>query len=236
MYKKSQKIFSFFNTSMKQIILSKHLSSLLFLLFVFFSAFSLIGCEGVENPENNEETKSEIKSETISEFSGQNIDEKMPEKNTDENISDENVYKIARVIDGDTYEILINGKKEKIRVLGIDTPEKKGGFRPEGCFGNDASIYAKTQLREKDVALLNPKAKKNDEDNENRDKYGRLLRYVFVEGRDFGAHLITEGYASSYKKFPHERLQYYNQLEKTAQQQQKGMWNPENCEYWGQQP
>jgi len=57
---------------------------------------------------------------------------------------------------------------------------------------------------------------------------------VFLNGEDFGAHLIKEGYAFSYKRFPHPRLKYYNQLEKEAQKNKKGMWNPDNCEYWGQ--
>ncbi len=141
--------------------------------------------------------------------------------------SDKNTYPVLYTFDGDTYFININGKKEKIRVLGIDTPEKKGGFRPEGCFGDHASDYAKEKLKNKKVSLLKPKG------YDETDKYGRLLRYVFLDGEDFGAHLISEGYAFSYKKFKHPRRSYYNTLEKEAQKNKKGMWNPSNCDYWG---
>jgi len=139
--------------------------------------------------------------------------------------TDKNTYPILYTFDGDTYSVKVNEKKEKIRVLGIDTPEKKGGFRPEGCFGDHASDYAKEQLQNKKVGLLKPST------YENTDKYGRLLRYVFLDGQDFGAHLISEGYAFSYKKFPHPRRAHYNALEKEAQKNKKGMWNPDNCDY-----
>ncbi len=155
------------------------------------------------------------------------ISEKTEHNNTQENTTDKNLYPVLYTFDGDTYFVNINGKKEKIRVLGIDTPEKKGGFRPEGCFGDHASDYAKEKLSHKKVSLLKPKGYNNT------DKYGRLLRYVFLDGEDFGAHLISEGYAFSYKKFNHPRRNYYNRLEKEAQKNKKGMWNPENCDYWG---
>jgi len=156
----------------------------------------------------------------LGEFTEENSQRTEKERETDE-------YPVVHIFDGDTYFINVNGKKEKIRVLGIDTPEKEGGFRPEGCFGDHASDYAKEQLTNKKVGLLKPST------HENTDKYGRLLRYVFLDGQDFGAHLISEGYAFSYKKFPHPRRAYYNTLEKEAQKNKKGMWNPDNCDYWG---
>ena len=196
-----------------------------FLLLILASLF-FSGCE-ISDSEITAVEKlldtSEISEENFT-YPSTNLETESTEKSD----SDKNLYDIEYVYDGDTYQIWINGKKEKIRVLGIDTPEKTGGFRPEGCFGNDASAYAKKKLRNKKVGLLQPK------NHESTDKYGRLLRYVFLDGEDFGAHLIQEGYAFSYKRFPHPRLKYYNQLEKEAQKNKKGMWNPDNCEYWGQ--
>ncbi len=160
---------------------------------------------------------------------GYNTQESTPfvEIQNENNEEDTNLYSVLYTFDGDTYFVQIEGKKEKIRVLGIDTPEKEGGFRPEGCFGDHASEYAREALQNKKVSLLQPKG------YEDKDKYGRLLRYVFLDGEDFGAHLISEGYAFSYKKFKHPRRNYYNTLEKEAQKNKKGMWNPENCDYWG---
>jgi len=174
-----------------------------------------------ENSENSEEIDP-----LVALFSEAITDDEKPE-NSEKN-SDSNLYEIEYLYDGDTYIVWIDGKKEKIRVLGIDTPEKKGGFRPEGCYGGHASTYAKKALLGKKVGLLKPK------NHESKDKYGRLLRYVFLDGKDFGAHLIEEGYAFSYKRFSHPRLKYYNQLEKKSQKNKKGMWNPDNCDYWGQ--
>ncbi len=145
--------------------------------------------------------------------------------NIQENNTDKNLYPVLYTFDGDTYSVKINNQKEKIRVLGIDTPEKKGGFRSEGCFGNQASDYVKEKLKNKKIALSKPKTYSNT------DKYGRLLRYVFLDGEDFGAHLISEGYAFSYKKFKHPQRNYYNTLEKEAKKNKKGMWNPNNCNY-----
>lgn len=141
-------------------------------------------------------------------------------------IKDENVYPVIRVIDGDTFVVKINNKNEKIRIIGIDTPEKEGGYQTVECFGDHASDYAKKYLKNKKVSLL--KSKKQN----NRDKYGRMLRYVFINGEDFGAKLIKEGYAFSFKRYKHERISLYNKLEKEAKSNKKGMWNPKNCEYW----
>ena len=150
------------------------------------------------------------------------------ETKTYENIEIE-LYPVLYVFDGDTFETNINGKKEKIRILGIDTPEVDGGFRTADCYGDDASKYAKEYLKGKNVAFLTSKI------GDEKDKYGRLLRYVFVDGVDFGAHLIETGYAENYKTFPHDRRSYYNQIEKTAQNAKIGMWNSENCSFWGQE-
>lgn len=187
----------------------------------------------------NIETQQNKNLEVLEKKISQNEIEKDEKKNFQESVNDtqadeenfsqdENLYSIDYVIDGDTYVVWGNGVKEKVRVLGIDTPEKKGGFRVEGCFGDHASEYAKNALDGKKISLLLPKRQ------DSQDQYGRLLRYVFLDGKDFGAHLIENGYASAYKKFPHERKNMYEALEKTAQKNKIGMWNPENCEYWGQ--
>ena len=194
----------------------------LFLLSLFSVFFS--GCSISE--QDIDDVLEEIKE--IQEIQETEEQEEGEIKNPEDETSDKNLYDVEYLYDGDTYSIWVDGKKEKIRVLGIDTPEKTGGFRPEECFGGHASTYAKKQLLGKKVALLKP------ETHENTDKYGRLLRYVFLDGNDFGGHLTEEGYAFSYKKFPHPRLTYYNQLEKEAQKNKKGMWNPDNCDYWGQ--
>lgn len=125
---------------------------------------------------------------------------------------------VAQVFDGDTFSAKINGVTEKIRILGIDTPEVSGGYKDAECFGENASVFTKKKLTGKIVTLYESKI------GDKTDKYGRFLRYVEFEKKDFGELLILEGYAQSYKKFPHDRKLEYNQSEKNAKDQKKGLW------------
>lgn len=184
---------------------------------LFISLFLLFSAGCVENYEN----KAKIPEKTQKNVE---ISENFSEKNEEYLL-----FQVVEVFDGDTYKVMVNGKLEKIRAIGIDTPEVDGGYKTAECYGDDASEYAKEKLLGKKVGLLRPK------NYDDKDRYGRLLRYVFVDGEDFGAHLLKEGYASAYKKFSHPRKNYYLTLEKTAQEEEKGMWSPENCSFWGQE-
>ncbi|UPA22900.1 thermonuclease family protein [Candidatus Peribacteria bacterium] len=125
--------------------------------------------------------------------------------------------KVQRVVDGDTIQVKIGTKTEKIRIIGIDTPETVDPRTTVQCFGKEASNKMKRLLARKAVTLvMNPA--------EDRDKYQRLLRYVELKGKDIGAQLISEGYAFSYKQYPHPRLEEYNLLEKGAMEHQRGLW------------
>ena len=141
-------------------------------------------------------------------------------------LTEENTYPVISIVDGDTIWVNIDGKKEKIRLVGIDTPETEKEFTPAECYADDAKERLQELLAGKKVALL--KNKKGD----NRDQYGRLLRYVFAEGRDINAQLIREGYAFAFRRYPHDRMHFYIEQEKKAKAEKMGMWNPENCSYW----
>ncbi len=112
----------------------------------------------------------------------------------------------------------MDGVVEKIRILGINTPEVSGGHRDAECFGAEASTFVKKILHGKSVVLSTSKT------GDHVDRYGRFLRYVSIDGKDLGAMLILEGYAESYKKFPHDRRDEYNKLEKKAKTAKNGMW------------
>ena len=137
-----------------------------------------------------------------------------------------NGYKvlISRVIDGDTIEFNCNGKKEKIRIIGIDAPETVHPRKPVQCFGPEASKKMKKLVLNKKVTL------KISKTSDNRGKYGRLLRYIEIDGKDIGAELIKQGFAFSYKKYPHERLTEYNQFEARAKKGATGLWS-DTCNY-----
>ncbi len=91
-------------------------------------------------------------------------------------------------VDGDTVLArLRSGRVEKVRILGVDTPETVDPRKPVQCFGHEASAYTKSRLVGRSVTL--------ELDAEPRDKYGRLLAYVLIDGHRFDDELLARGYA-----------------------------------------
>ncbi len=130
------------------------------------------------------------------------------------------LYKVSRVIDGDTIEVIIGNKYERVRLLGINTPEVDSSYTKEECYGPEASAYLKKILENKYVSL------KSDEQNDNRDKYNRLLRYVFMQDGTFvEEELIKNGYAYNYPYFPFEFMEQFSDWEKQAKENRIGLWS-----------
>ena len=97
---------------------------------------------------------------------------------------------IEYVVDGDTVDIIIDGKTERVRLIGIDTPETKKPNSPIECFGPEASAYTESILPVGTKVRL-------ERDVVGRDDYGRLLGYVYrVEDETFvNYEIIRQGYA-----------------------------------------
>lgn len=145
------------------------------------------------------------------------------------------LFEVERVIDGDTFK-LKNG--ETVRLIGIDTPETVHLNKPVERFGKEASEYAKKLLEGEIVEL--------EYDQQRRDKYNRILAYVFLEDLFVNAELIKQGYAHAYTKYPfkQEYMDLFRQLEKEAREAEKGLWAadktpptppemlPEEIVYW----
>jgi micrococcal nuclease len=125
---------------------------------------------------------------------------------------------VERVVDGDTLKAVIDGTSETIRVIGIDTPETMHPSKPVECFGREASNRLEELLGGRSVLLQTGAS-------EDRDRYGRVLRYIELDGEDVGARMIRDGYAYSYKQYPHPRLAQYNQLEQEARDASRGLWS-----------
>src|SRR5438270_7537762 len=94
---------------------------------------------------------------------------------------------VARVVDGDTVYVTAGSHTYDVRLLGIDTPETVDPHRPVGCYGPEASAFTHRRLSGRPVQLTF--------DRQRRDRYGRLLAYVAVEGHRFNDELLTGGYA-----------------------------------------
>jgi len=99
----------------------------------------------------------------------------------------EDVYLVTRAVDGDTIELETG---QKVRYIGIDTPETVHPKKPVQCFGKEASEFNKNLVTGKKVRLV--------KDVSETDKYGRLLRYVYLEDGTFvNLKLVEEGYAQA---------------------------------------
>jgi micrococcal nuclease len=96
--------------------------------------------------------------------------------------------RVAAVIDGDTIDVVgRDHRRERVRLLGVDTPETVDPHRPVGCYGPEAAAFTHRRLEGRTVHL--------SYDRQHRDRYGRLLAYVDVDGRRVNDELLTGGYA-----------------------------------------
>ncbi|TAK05196.1 nuclease [Patescibacteria group bacterium] len=134
-------------------------------------------------------------------------------------------WTVSKVVDGDTIDVIASGEEVRIRLLGINTPESVDPRRPVECFGKEASAFAKGLLLGKTVRL------EADPTQDDRDRYGRLLRHVFLEdGTHVNLRLVAEGYAHEYT---YERAGRYQEIlrdaERAARLSEKGLWNPDTC-------
>jgi len=133
---------------------------------------------------------------------------------------------VIRVIDGDTIEVLVAGKTEKVRFIGVDTPETVDPRKTVQCFGEKASTATKETLTNHIVWL------ESDSTQGDRDKYSRLLRYVWTDNGkvDFGKVLIATGYAYEYTyNTPYKYQADYKQAQLQAEQGKKGLWADGAC-------
>lgn len=132
-------------------------------------------------------------------------------------------YHVVRFEDGDTITVDMNGVHERIRLIGVDTPETQDPRYPVQCFGKAASQFTKDFIGESPVRL------EADPTNTNRDRYNRLLRYVYLpDGRLVNAEIIKAGYGFAYVLFPFEKLEAFRMYEQEAREQGRGLWG--NCQ------
>lgn len=123
-------------------------------------------------------------------------------------------YDVVRVIDGDTIQI---EGGESVRYLGIDTPEVAHPTKGLECYGPEAT--------EKNRELVEGEQVRLEKDVTDRDKYGRLLRYVYVDGLFVNGELVRLGYAYSSWYPPDIKYQMLlTDLERVAREDGRGLW------------
>ena len=134
-------------------------------------------------------------------------------------------YNVTKVTDGDTIHIEMDGRDEKVRLIGINTPETVDPRRTVECFGKEASSRMKELASGKIVRL------EYDESQNTRDAYGRLLAYVYLEdGQMLNRKMIAEGYAYEYTYLkPYKYQKEFRDLQSLARTSERGLWAPSTC-------
>jgi micrococcal nuclease len=129
------------------------------------------------------------------------------------------LYAVSQFVDGDTIAVDMNGRVEKIRFVGVDTPETHKPNTPVQCYGPQAAAFTKATIGNGRVRLV------SDSLSTDRDRYGRLLRYVYLpDGTNLDELLIRSGYGFYYPYFPFSKSARFDAAERSAMAAHKGLW------------
>lgn len=124
---------------------------------------------------------------------------------------------VTRVVDGDTVEVSIGSSSDDVRYIGIDTPESVAPGEPVECFGERASTFNERLVEGRRVRLVF--------DDERRDRYGRLLAYVYAGGAFVNAELVRRGFARTLTISPNtDHAGLFQRLEQAAGNAGRGLW------------
>jgi micrococcal nuclease len=130
------------------------------------------------------------------------------------------VVRVVRVVDGDTIVVALRGAEERVRYIGMDTPETVKPGTAVQCFGKKASAENRRLVDGRDVRLV--------ADVEARDRYGRLLAYVYraSDGLFVNAELVRRGYATPATFPPNVRhVDEFARLARQARSAGRGLWS-----------
>jgi micrococcal nuclease len=129
---------------------------------------------------------------------------------------------VTRIIDGDTLHILLHGREQTVRLLLVDTPETHKPNTPVQPLGPEAEAFTRCMAEGKHVEI------ERDIGGDARDKYGRLLYYVYVDGISIQEELLRHGLARVAYAFPPNvrYLDRYREIQAKAQHYGIGLWSP----------
>ncbi len=125
-------------------------------------------------------------------------------------------YLVVDIVDGDTIKVMENGKKTTVRLIGIDAPEVK----EKECMYSEATQELEELILDQEVIL------QKDSSQDDLDKYGRELRYVFLDSTNVNEYMISKGFASEYtynKPYTYQSQFFIAQI--NAQSNNLGIWS-----------
>lgn len=129
---------------------------------------------------------------------------------------------VVRIVDGDTIVVAFDPstgltRPEKVRLIGVDTPETVDPRKPVERFGKEAAAFARQRLVGRRVRLAF--------ESRLRDYYGRLLAYVFFpDGGCFNLRVVAEGYGFAYTKYPFMFIDDFREAQRSARAAGRGLW------------
>jgi micrococcal nuclease len=124
---------------------------------------------------------------------------------------------VLRAVDGDTIEVRLEGRREDVRYIGVDTPETVKPGTPVQCFGPQAHRFNAQLVTHRRVRLVFGV--------ERRDVYDRLLAYVYLDGRFVNAELARHGLARTLTIPPNDRFaKRFTRLQNAAARAGRGLW------------
>lgn len=130
--------------------------------------------------------------------------------------------KVITVVDGDTIKVSYKNTKETVRLIGVDTPELHHPNKPVMYYAQEAYKFTKGMVENRNVRL---EFDENNSASHYRDKYGRLLAYVYLtDGTSLNAELIKQGYGLAYTKFPFKHISAFRNLQQNAIEDKNGLW------------
>ncbi|MBI1998456.1 MAG: thermonuclease family protein [Deltaproteobacteria bacterium] len=130
------------------------------------------------------------------------------------------VRQVTHVVDGDT---IVLSPKEKVRLIGVDTPETVHPKKMVKCYGNEAKEFTRSTVAGQKVRLALDDA---NAARRHKDRYRRTLGYVFLQnGMMLNAELIRRGFAHAYTRFPFRYLVEFRRLEDDARHRGVGLWS-----------
>jgi micrococcal nuclease len=128
------------------------------------------------------------------------------------------VVTVSEVTDGDTFHASYLGKEERVRLIGVNTPEVPWYGGKGECYGVEAGLYARSRLDGEGVQL--------EFDQGLRDRYGRILAYVYVGDELFNLTLVSLGYATADPVPPDTRMAAeFSSAEAQARAAGLGLWS-----------